>query len=112
MHYYSRLNLSTKLHQEFLKVDVPTIADDLEIRLDFFRRKLWSKLLADELFERCVIFTSSYFEFVKLKAFFEKINAPVLVCLFRPTSFPSIPGSQKYRAASLDSTIANSASSS
>lgn len=33
--------------------------------------------MGDELLERYLIFTSSYFEFVKLKSFFEKVNAPV-----------------------------------
>lgn len=38
---YGPLALPSTFHQEILKVPVVKLIDDLEVRLDFFRRKVW-----------------------------------------------------------------------
>lgn len=69
-HYYGGLQFpGAEFQQEFVKVELPSLDKDLEVRLDFFRRKLWNNILADELLEHYVIFAASYFEFLRLKSF-------------------------------------------
>lgn len=50
VHYYAGLQFTNnQFHQEFIKIELPSFEKDLEVRLDFFRRKLWNKILGDEL---------------------------------------------------------------
>lgn len=48
----------------------------MDERIDFFKKKIWDDWNKEEI-EKTVIFTSSYFEYVKLKALFVNQNAPV-----------------------------------
>ena len=51
--------------------------DDLETRFEYFKRKFWDDLHNKETMTKVVLFTNSYFEYVKLKSFLERVNASV-----------------------------------
>lgn len=49
--------------------------DDLELRFQYFKKKFWDDLHNKESNTKVVIFVSSYFEYVKLKTFLQRVNA-------------------------------------
>lgn len=63
-----------------MKFEVKELQREIEERIDFFKNKVWDEWSKEEM-DGSVIFVSSYFEYVKLKSFFVKQNAPVFgVC--------------------------------
>jgi hypothetical protein len=62
------------------------------MRFEYFKRKFWDDLHNKETMTKVVLFTNSYFEYIKLKAFLENVNASVTLKLFRlSTSANTLP---------------------
>ena len=61
--------------QHFYKIALKEPREDLETRFDFFKRKFWDQLHNQDAMRKVVIFVNSYFEFAKMKAFLERVNA-------------------------------------
>lgn len=57
------------LTQEFVKFEVSEVEKEMEERITFFKNKIWDDWNKEEM-DKSVIFVSSYFEYVKLKALF------------------------------------------
>lgn len=49
------------------------------MRFNYFKRKFWDKIHNSDQMNKIVLFVNSYFEFVKLKSFLQKVNASVIV---------------------------------
>ncbi len=87
--YYRRMLPGGEVEQQFFKIELKSVREDLEVRFEYFKRKFWDGLHNKESLTKIVLFTSSYFEYVKLKAFLEKVNASVRRMLFRLNAFVS-----------------------
>ncbi|KAL4434767.1 hypothetical protein ABPG74_017187 [Tetrahymena malaccensis] len=73
--YYQQLP-HPKVNQEFIKFDIHNIQNEMDERIEFFKKKIWDDWNKEEM-DGSVIFVSSYFEYIKLKSMFVKQNAPV-----------------------------------
>jgi hypothetical protein len=60
---------------------------------------------------KIILFTNSYFEYVKLKAFLEKVNASVILILSRPNTYANILHKTRSKVVLPSSTTTNSESS-
>jgi U3 small nucleolar RNA-associated protein 25 len=54
------------------------LANESEERFSFFKRSIWEKWEKNEQLDKVLVFCSSYFEFLKLRSFFQKEDASIL----------------------------------
>ena len=75
---YKRLVNSSELliNQEFARFEALSHKDEPLARFNLFFKKLWDKIRENEAFQKTVIFTSSYFEFVRLRNHFRYESEP------------------------------------
>jgi superfamily II DNA/RNA helicase len=45
------------------------------MRFEFFKRKFWDEIYNSDSMKKLVIFTRTYFEFLKIKEFLSRVNA-------------------------------------
>jgi U3 small nucleolar RNA-associated protein 25 len=62
---------------EFIRLDIEDHLKEFNQRFNYFTNQFWEKLRDDENLQKFVIFTSTYFEFVKLRNFFVENNSEV-----------------------------------
>ena len=75
--HHEKVEVETNIQQNFYKIELVSARDDLETRFEYFKRKFWDDLHNKETMTKVVLFTNSYFEYVKLKSFLERVNASV-----------------------------------
>jgi U3 small nucleolar RNA-associated protein 25 len=105
---YQRPELPAPYDQQFFKIEVKEPKDDLELRFQYFKKKFWDDLHNKESLTKVVLFVSSYFEYVKLKTFLERVNASVAILLSRHNLSVSIRRRARCRVGWLASTKASS----
>lgn len=62
---------------EFMRIDVEDHLEEFDKRFNYFVNNFWERIRKKDTMHKMVIFCNSYFEFVKLKAHFKKVNSPV-----------------------------------
>ncbi len=68
----------THFNQEFIKLELQDINNEIEERFEFFKKRIWpqwQEQMNNNTLKKNLIFVSSYFEYLKLKNYFAKINA-------------------------------------
>lgn len=66
---YRRLNTNGEypVNEEFIRFEVNSHTEEPQTRFDLFFKKIWDKIRGNDGIDKMVIFTSSYFEFVRLR---------------------------------------------
>ena len=62
---------------EFMRIDIQDHTEEFDKRFNYFVNNFWERIRKKDIMHKMIIFVNSYFEFVKLKAHFKKVNSPV-----------------------------------